>query len=101
MGNRFSNDVVMVTGASGLVGSACVAAFLDEGARVVALGHKHQRKGGGSLSGVAPAVFDSDRLLFRQTDLKSDSAIEEAFAATEDRFGPVTVLVNNAAVYGR
>lgn len=101
MGDRFRSDAVMVTGASGLVGSACVAAFLDEGAQVVALGHKHRLSEGASLSGVEPAVFDSEKLLFLQTDLKSDAEIEDAFSATENRFGPVTVLVNNAAVYGR
>jgi glucose 1-dehydrogenase len=101
MGDRFRKDVVMVTGASGLVGSACVAAFLDEGARVVALGYQHQLTDGARNSGVPAETFESDRLLFLEKDLKLDSEIDSAFSTTEEEFGPVTVLVNNAAVYGR
>jgi NAD(P)-dependent dehydrogenase (short-subunit alcohol dehydrogenase family) len=101
MGDRFRNDVVMVTGASGLVGSACVAAFLGEGARVAALGHQHRLADGARNSGVPEETFESDRLLFLEKDLKSDSDIDSAFSQTEETFGPVTVLVNNAAVYGR
>ena len=101
MRDRFQNDVVMVTGASGLVGSACVAAFLDEGARVAALGNERRLTDGGSYSQIPAETFDSDRLLFLKTDLKVESEIESAFSATEEHFGPVTVLVNNAAVYGR
>jgi 3-oxoacyl-[acyl-carrier protein] reductase len=101
MGERFAGDVVMVTGASGLVGSACVAAFLDEGARVAALAHHHGLADGARYSGIPAETFDSERLLTFGGDLELDADIEEAFSATEEGFGPVTVLVNNAAVYGR
>lgn len=99
--DRFQDDVVMVTGASGLIGSACVAAFLEEGARVVAVDLEDTVAQGGRYSQIPAATFDSERLLFLKTDLKVGSEIERAFSATEERFGPVTVLVNNAAVYGR
>ncbi len=101
MEERFAEDVVMVTGASGLVGSACVAAFLAEGARVAALAHQHRLADGARYSGIPPERFESDRLLFLEGDLKHDADIEIAFAATEQALGPVSVLVNNAAVYGR
>lgn len=101
MTDRFGDDVVMITGASGLVGSACVAAFLAEGARVAALTHRHRLTDGARYSGIPEETFESDRLLSLETDLKSDSDIEDSFAQTEREFGPVTVLVNNAAVYGR
>ena len=101
MGSRFKDDVVMVTGASGTVGSACVAAFIAEGARVVALGREHSLSDGAANAGVTEAELRSERLLFLQKDLKADADIESAFAAAEDRFGPVTVLINSAAVYGR
>ena len=101
MGDRFRNDVVMVTGASGLVGSACAAAFLAEGARVVAMGNQHSLKDGARYSSIPAESFESDRLLFLKKDLKLDSEIESAFSEAEKEFGSVTVLVNNAAVYGR
>jgi NAD(P)-dependent dehydrogenase (short-subunit alcohol dehydrogenase family) len=101
MGKRFAEDIVLVTGASGLVGSACVAAFLSEGARVAALAHQHALADGGRYSGIPAETFDSERLLTLAGDLKLDADIESAFSATEEAFGPVTVLVNNAAVYGR
>jgi glucose 1-dehydrogenase len=101
MGDRFRNDVVMVTGASGLVGAACVDTFLQEGARVVALGNQHRLTEGAGYSGIPAERFESDRLLFLQRDLKLHSEIDSAFSAAEQEFGPVTVLVNNAAVYGR
>ena len=91
----------MVTGASGMIGSACVAAFLAEGARVVALGHKHRLADGAAIAGIAASDLESDDLLFLKKDLGSDADIESAFVETEERFGPVAVLVNNAAMYGR
>jgi NAD(P)-dependent dehydrogenase (short-subunit alcohol dehydrogenase family) len=101
MRDRFQQDVVIVTGATGLIGSACVAAFLDEGARVVALDNGGRPADGGGLSGIPVETFDSERLLFLETDLLIEAEIEKAFATTEERFAPATVLVNNAAVYGR
>jgi NAD(P)-dependent dehydrogenase (short-subunit alcohol dehydrogenase family) len=101
MRDRFQDEVVMVTGASGLIGSACVAAFLDEGARVIALDLEDTVAHGGSYSEIPAATFDSEHLLFLKTDLKVESEIDTAFSAAEERFGSVTVLVNNAAVYGR
>lgn len=101
MRERFHDDVVMVTGASGLIGSACVAAFLREGARVVAISNRHALADGARHSGIPDEVLDSERLLALRNDLKLESGIEAAFAETESAFGPVTVLINNAAVYGR
>jgi len=101
MPQRFTEDVVVVTGASGLIGSACVAGFLDEGARVVAIDLEDRLALGGALSGIPAETFDTDRLLFVRTDLAEEKQITAAFAVGEERFGPASVLVNNAAVYGR
>jgi NAD(P)-dependent dehydrogenase (short-subunit alcohol dehydrogenase family) len=101
VGSRFRDDVVMVTGASGLIGSACVAAYLDEGARVVAVGNANRLEDGARNAGVPDAAFATENLLFLQADLKLDSEIARAHDAGVERFGPVSILVNNAAVYGR
>jgi glucose 1-dehydrogenase len=101
MSARFTDDVVVVTGASGLIGSACVAGFLGEGARVIAIDLEDRLVSGGALSGIPSETFDTDRMLFVGTDLAEEAQIAAAFATAEDRFGPASVLVNNAAVYGR
>jgi NAD(P)-dependent dehydrogenase (short-subunit alcohol dehydrogenase family) len=101
MGDRFGNDVVMVTGGGGLIGSACVATFLQQGARVVSVDNQHKPADGGRYSEIAPETFESDRLLALDADLGIDADIESAFRNAEHTFGPVSVLVNNAAVYGR
>jgi NAD(P)-dependent dehydrogenase (short-subunit alcohol dehydrogenase family) len=98
---RFIDDVVMVTGASGLIGSACVAAFLELDARVVAVGGRNQILDGARNAGIPPSAFASEKLMYLQADLGIDAELERIVAAAEERFGPVSVLVNNAAVYGR
>lgn len=100
MDDRFADDIVMVTGASGLVGAGIAAAFLDEGARVVAMGNKNPLTAGTSYAKLDPETFDNERVLWLKKDLKKDEDIESAFAETEEHWGPVSVLVNNAAVYG-
>lgn len=101
MTDRFPDHVVMVTGASGLIGSAIVARFLEEGANVVAVDRENQIAKGGAYSGIPAETFESDRLLFVERDLSRAEEIEAAFADAEAKFGMVDTLVNNAAVYGR
>jgi len=101
MGDRFADDVVMVTGGGGLIGSGIVAAFLEEGARVVSFDRQRLPSEGGRYSEIPAETFETERLLSVSGDLRSDEDIESAFTQAEHRFGPVKVLVNNAAVYGR
>jgi glucose 1-dehydrogenase len=98
---RFDDEVVVVTGGSGLIGSACVAGFLAEGATVVSLDVAGGPADGGAYSGIDPATFETERLGTISVDLRAPGQIEDAFDELERRFGPASVLVNNAAVYGR
>jgi NAD(P)-dependent dehydrogenase (short-subunit alcohol dehydrogenase family) len=87
MAGRMARKVAIVTrGASG-IGLAIARAFLREGASV--------------------AVFDNDTkalraandVSMRQTcDVTDADAVNAAVAAVGERFGPVTVLVNNAGI---
>jgi NAD(P)-dependent dehydrogenase (short-subunit alcohol dehydrogenase family) len=80
---------VIVTGASGGIGRACVKAFLDAGARVM-------------MSDVADARpvagWSGDRCRFLRADLRDEAAVRRLIHETVDEFGRLDVLVNNAAL---
>ncbi len=87
MAGRLAQKVAIVTGGASGIGLAIARAFLREGAEV--------------------AIFDSDGkalqaandVPMRHTcDVTDTSAVNAAVAAVGDRFGPVTVLVNNAGI---
>ena len=85
----------MVTGAGGALGGAIASRLAADGHSVAVVDIDGERaaetadhiEGSG---GVALAV---------ECDLRSPSAIEKAFAETRSSLGPVSVLVNNAAVF--
>ena len=89
--DRFSNKTVLVTGGAGGQGASHVRAYLDEGARVV-IGDVRDELGR-SLAEEA-----GDRALFVHLDVTSASDWAGAIAATEARFGPLSILVNNAGI---
>ena len=74
----------LVTGAAGALGRAIVRRLAADGHQVAALDLD-----AGSLDGT----------LNLAADLRDPAAIEDAFARTADRLGPVGILVNNAAIY--
>jgi NAD(P)-dependent dehydrogenase (short-subunit alcohol dehydrogenase family) len=81
---RFHGRVVFVTGAAGQIGSACVRAFLAQGARVGAI----------DLQPVDGAVSVL-------ADLSRPEEVERALAELEEQVGAVDVLVQSAAVIAR
>ncbi|MGP3960650.1 SDR family NAD(P)-dependent oxidoreductase [Nonomuraea sp. 3N208] len=74
----------LVTGAAGALGKAIVRRLSADGHQVAALDLD-----AGALEGT----------LNLKVDLRDPAAIEQAFAETAARLGPVGILVNNAAVY--
>ena len=79
---------MLVTGAAGQIGQACVNAFAERGARVAAVD-------------VAPLDGFDSSVMRIQRDLSSDAAIEEVFALVESRLDTPETVVQCAAVYGR
>ncbi len=89
---RFEGRCVVVTGGGGGIGGAVCGRLADEGAQV--------------------AVWDIDEAVAERTaaairdaggqaaafaaDITDRAAVEQAVAATQDRLGPIAVLVNNA-----
>jgi 3-oxoacyl-[acyl-carrier protein] reductase len=88
-----STRVAFVTGASGGIGSACAAALAAAGHRV-ALGY-------GTSAGAADKARDTieqagGTAMTVHADVTSPDAVNAAFAAVEQAWGPVEILVNAA-----
>jgi len=87
-----SQSIVLITGGLGGIGRACVAAFLDAGARVVATDTANAAK-------EYPPDFKSDRCRFVPADIREENAVERLVADTVAAFGSLDVLINNAAIF--
>ncbi|WP_428956997.1 SDR family NAD(P)-dependent oxidoreductase [Streptomyces sp. cg35] len=88
---RFDNRTVLVTGGTGGQGASHVRAFHSEGAAVVIADIAEDR-------GHALASELGDRALYIRLDVTDETSWNDAITATEERFGPLSVLVNNAGV---
>lgn len=91
---RNSEEVVLITGASGGVGRAAARAFARDGARVGLLAR--------GRDGLEAARREVERLGGRGLVLQADVAdwrqVEDAAKRLEEAFGPIDVWVNNAMV---
>jgi 3-oxoacyl-[acyl-carrier protein] reductase len=83
---------VLVTGASGGIGSACARAFAAEGARVAVHYHRGEERAGmlAQELGGAPCL---------QADLTVEEDVDRLFAAARDGLGAVEVCVAVAGVW--
>ena len=75
--------VVLVTGGSRGIGLACARRFVDQGDKVAV---------------TYPLVAAADDVFGVACDVTSGESVEAAFAAVEEQYGPVEVLVSNAGV---
>jgi short-subunit dehydrogenase len=92
MKNGTSNQVVVVTGASGGVGRATAHAFAKRGASVGLLA-----RGAEGLEAAAAEVESFGGKGFAvPTDVADPDQVEAAATAIEERFGPIDVWVNDA-----
>jgi len=82
MPGRLQGKVCVVTGASGGIGAATVAAFQREGATVV----------GADLQPGAPGDMGLE------VDVTSDDAVREMYATVRAELGAIDVLFNNAGI---
>src|SRR5882762_113365 len=89
-----SNRIALITGASRGIGKACAIALSDAGARVV-LAARNMEK----LEEVAAEIRAHGREAYVVSlDMSSSDSIKEAFSKTAKEFGPIHILVNNAAI---
>jgi 3alpha(or 20beta)-hydroxysteroid dehydrogenase len=88
---RFDNRTVIVTGGARGMGASHARGFVAEGANVVIADVLEQE--GRTLADELGA-----HAIFSRLDVTSDADWAATVAAAEDAFGPVSVLVNNAAI---
>ncbi|KAK0384687.1 hypothetical protein NLU13_7165 [Sarocladium strictum] len=96
MNNSFlaiENCHVLITGASGGVGTAAIKEFLSNGCKVTALDKVPL-----DISKLGLEDGATQRLCTIQGDLRIEDAVQRAFATAAERFGPPQILVANAAI---
>ena len=81
----------VVTGAGRGIGAAIARALASQGAKVSLLGRSRD-----SLDKLAAELSASAETCVAVADVKDGSALQAAFARARERFGPVSILVNNA-----
>jgi 3-oxoacyl-[acyl-carrier protein] reductase len=80
-----SGRVVLVTGGSRGIGQACVGWFVANGDHVAYTSRSDPADRGDGSFGI-------------RCDVTEAEAVEAAFSAVEERFGPVEVLISNAGI---
>jgi NAD(P)-dependent dehydrogenase (short-subunit alcohol dehydrogenase family) len=89
---ELQKKVALITGAGSGIGKATALAFLADGFRVVLSG-RHRA----ALEEVAGSATDAQALVF-EADVTEPAAVRALFAATQQKFGRLDVLFNNAGV---
>jgi NAD(P)-dependent dehydrogenase (short-subunit alcohol dehydrogenase family) len=89
-------QVALITGAAGAIGRAISIGFLDAGACVTLVDYDQTRLG--QFEQELSAKYPQKTILSVVADVKDSEQITHAFNATLERFGQLTILVNNAAV---
>lgn len=90
---RLAGKVAIITGAAQGMGEAHARQFIAEGAKVVLADLDEAR-------GRALAEEMGDAAIFQRLDVADEGDWKAAVAASEQAFGPVTALVNNAGIIG-
>jgi NAD(P)-dependent dehydrogenase (short-subunit alcohol dehydrogenase family) len=90
MTERLKDRHALLTGAGGGIGLAVAHAFVAEGARCTLVDLPAQRPAG---------LPEGGRCHYIGADVARLGDIESMVAAARDRFGPVDILFNNAAVF--
>jgi NAD(P)-dependent dehydrogenase (short-subunit alcohol dehydrogenase family) len=93
MGERLKGKIAIVTGGSLGIGWAIANRFVQEGAKVVITGRRAQIG-----EEAAQKIGTPDVIRFIQHDSSDEAGWVDLFNQTEQIFGPVSTLVNNAGI---
>src|ERR1041385_8666535 len=94
MDTELTGKVVLITGASGGIGSAIARGFAGEGAKVVL----HYRGNRGNAEALHREFGAADSMVVR-ADLTREGDVKRLFAHTLKRFGRVDTLIANAGAW--
>jgi NAD(P)-dependent dehydrogenase (short-subunit alcohol dehydrogenase family) len=92
MASFLQGSTALITGAAGGIGRACVEAFVAAGACVVA---SDWDETGAQLQ----EDFGKENCRFVRADITDEAAVKNLVAQTNECFGGLDVLINNAAVF--
>ena len=95
MDKRFADRTAVITGASTGIGEATARRFAAEGTRVVLAARNAD-----ALEAIAESI-GTDRALAVPTDVTDRDALMALLEWSEQRFGRIDILVNNASYYDR
>ena len=93
MSPRLQGKVALVTGSTQGIGKAVARLFVAEGARVIVNGLAADADGAALVEELGP-----ENALFIAADIADEAAVRAMAAQGAERFGPITVLVNNAGM---
>ncbi|WCB91728.1 Dihydroanticapsin 7-dehydrogenase [Baekduia alba] len=92
--NRFTDQVVLITGGGSGIGRTTAAAFAAEGAAVVVAGRNEER-----LAETVAAIADAGgEAVAVAADVTDEASVAALVAATVERYGSLDVAFNNAGV---
>ncbi|GAY72314.1 glucose 1-dehydrogenase [Lentilactobacillus kosonis] len=93
MTDRLKNKVAIVTGGTLGIGYAIAQKFVEEGAKVVITGRREEIG-----EKAAQEIGTPDQIRFFKHDAADEQGWNDLFDQTEQAFGQVTTLVNNAGI---
>ena len=91
MSQRLAGKVAIITGSARGTGAATAELFVEQGARVC-IADVLESEGQAQAGKLGDAAF------YQPLDVRSEASWQQAVEATQQRFGAVNVLVNNAAI---
>ena len=93
---EFEDKVVIITGASGGIGSATAKVFADAGAKLVLVGPEYKK-----LKDLSDNLgLSDDEVLIKECDVRNESMVKSYVDDTVNKFGRIDVFINNAGIEG-